>query len=380
MPGQNIQNRPIFPAWVSAGGPAADVAVSTRARLARNIQGYPFPNRARDVDLKQISSLVLEAVNSFDDRFGRLQVVYPSNLPEIDKITLVDTHLASRQHVDGGRFRPVVLNETGTLSLMVNEEDHLRIQCILPGLQPMTSLQNAQEFENLLGSKVVYANTDNYGYLTTSLGNVGTGLRLSVMLHLAGLAFLHEAVPALTAAAELKVSVRGLFGEGTRATGDIFQVSNETTIGFSEKEITYRVRAAAEHLISREREARLKLAREKKSELTDAVRRIRARLMEIRALSGIEAMGCLSVLRLGWEVGLESGISARTFNELLVSMRLGAHAPGKASPGGRVIGGIDNDVKRAGLVRARLIEESEVAMAASEEKHEPELQNGRHSK
>jgi len=357
MGGQSGQRTQVFPAWVSADGPASDVALSTRARLARNVQGIPFPDRAREADLRRVSELVLDAVHDSGSlphpggRIGKLRVIRPTHLSALaDRLALVDARLASRQQVCGGRYQPIVLNDAGTLSLMVNEEDHLRMQCILPGLQPMTVLQMAQEFDALLARKIAYARTDNYGYLTSSLANVGTGLRLSVMLHLAGLAFLEEAVPVLTAAAELKISVRGLFGEGTKALGDIFQVSNETTIGFSEKEITSRIRAAAEHLIAREREARRKLVFEGKGELSRAVEEAKARLMEARALSGREAMACISVLRLGGELGFGGGLSSRAFKELLASMRLGA----SASAGAAAVESVGNDVKRAKLVREKL--------------------------
>lgn len=342
----------VIPAWVSADGPSNDIALSTRARLARNIEGSPFPTRAREADLKRIANRVLDAVDSFDGshRIGKLRVIRPSHLSGFERLALVDAHMASRQHVDGGNYRPIVLNDVGTLSLMVNEEDHLRIQCILPGLQPMMALQIAQEFDGFLASKITYAYTDNYGYLTSSLANVGTGLRLSVMLHLAGLAFLEEAVPTLTAAAELKISVRGLYGEGTKAFGDIFQVSNETTIGFTEKEITSRIRAAAEHLISRERAARRKIIAERKSELREAVEQVRTALMEARTLSGREAMTYLSILRLGSEVGMGLSLSTKIFNELLVSMQVGIST-------GRSMGSVGSDVRRAKLIRETLAQE-----------------------
>ncbi|HUV04642.1 MAG TPA: ATP--guanido phosphotransferase [Armatimonadota bacterium] len=371
MRGESGQRAPFIPAWVSADGPASDVALSTRARLARNIEGVPFPDRASDGDLRRVTDLVLDALHDSDGllrhggRIGKLRVIRPTHLSaSADRLALVDARLASRQQVYGGRYRPIVLNDAGTLSLMVNEEDHLRMQCILPGLQPMTALQMVQELDAFLARKIAYARADNYGYLTSSLANVGTGLRLSVMLHLAGLAFLEEAVPVLTAAAELKVSVRGLFGEGTKALGDIFQVSNETTIGFSEKEITSRIRAAAEHLVSREREARRKLGLEMRSELREAAEQARTRLMEARALSGREAMACISVLRLGAELGLGGGLSSRAFKELLASMRLGTCASAKSAAGGQPVGSMADDVKRARLVREKLIEKSQAAQLA----------------
>ena len=370
MRAQSLQRSPIIPAWVSADGPANDVALSTRARLARNVQGSLFPAHGRAADLRRVANLVLDAAYNTEGprRIGRLRVIHPAHLSaSADRLALVDARVVSRQHADGGSYRPVVMNETGTLSLMVNEEDHLRIQCILPGLQPMTALQMAQEFDSFLGSKIGYARTDNYGYLTSSLANVGTGLRLSVMLHLAGLAFLGEAIPALTAAAELRISVRGLFGEGTRAFGDIFQVSNETTIGFSEKEITSRIRAAAEHLISREREARRELAAQRKDELDEAVEQAGTRLAEARAVSGREAIECLSMLRLCDSLGLGAGLSTKAFNELLVAAELGVSAAG-----GRTMENVGSDVKRARLIRKKLTEEHDAVQLPFPEEEEQE--------
>jgi protein arginine kinase len=229
---------------------------------------------------------------------------------------------------------------------MVNEEDHLRIQCILPGFQPMSALQMAESFDTTISSKLRYARTDNYGYLTSSLANIGTGLRISIMLHLAGLAYLEEDVGLLTAAAQLKTSVRGLFGEGTKAFGGLYQVSNETTMGFSTREIASRVRAVAEHLISREREARRKLASTKKEELADIVGEIRVRIGKARTLGGVEAMECISLLRLGAEAGLEDGLSAKAFNRLMVAVQLGASES--------AAGNLSSELKRARLVQEML--------------------------
>ncbi len=346
----------VIPAWASEEGPANDIVLSTRARLARNIEGITFPTHAKEADLKRAADLVLDAVHYADgasDRIGRLKVIHPSRLSEFERLALVDARVASRRHVDGGKHRPIVLNDAGTLSLMVNEEDHLRIQCILPGLQPMAALQMAQEFDALLAGKIRYARTDNYGYLMSSLANIGTGFRLSVMIHLAGLSFLGEAVPALTAAAELKISIRGLFGEGTKGFGSIFQVSNETTIGFSEKEIASRVRAAVEHLISRENDARRRIAADRKEELAEAVEEVRLRVLDASVLSGKDAMAFISVLRLAEGFDLKPSISARDFNELLVSMRIGTSASG-----GRPTESMTDDVKRARLLREKISQNS----------------------
>ncbi len=335
--------------------------LSTRARLARNVEGIPFPSRAREAGLRRVADIVSSAVHESGGRFGKLRIVHPGRISESERQALVDGHVASRQHVSGGLHRLVVVNEPGTLSLMVNEEDHLRIQCILPGFQPMTALHLAREFDTFLSGKIRYARADNYGYMTSSLGNVGTGLRLSVLMHLAGLGFVREATSILTAAAELKTSIRGLFGEGTDAVGYLYQVSNGTTIGFSEKEIASRVRAAADHLISRERGVRRDLARN--SDLIYAVEAAREKLIQSRTLTGREAAIYLSILRLGSVLGIADDLTVRDFNELLVSMHLGTTATSGAK-GCRDTGSINGDMKRAKLVRAKLSEKREATQLA----------------
>lgn len=344
MVGREAGSLADLPEWVSAEGPAGDVALSTRARMARNVAGVRFPNYARVEDLRHVSDMALSAVRECGEGFGRLSSVQTSQLTDMQRLALVDFRLASSQHVKAGGHRWIVLNDAGTLSLMVNEEDHLRVQCILPGLQPMAALQAVDEFDRYLGRKLRYARADNYGYLTASLSNLGTGFRLSAMLHLGGLAFLEEAFGALSAAVQLRISVRGLLGEGTKALGDVFQVSNETTIGFTEREIGHRVRASAEHLVQREREARDRLAKDRRDDLSEAVKRSWKRLMDAAALSGREAMRHLSMLRLSGAVGMEPGIGPIDFSFLLASMRL--------DPEDR--GGMEADVRRAELIKEHL--------------------------
>jgi protein arginine kinase len=220
----------------------------------------------------------------------------------------------------------------------------------------MMALQLAREFDSFLSRKISYAKADNYGYLTSSLANVGTGFRLSVMLHLVGLAYLGEVLPVLTAASELKVSIRGMLGEGTRALGDVFQVSNETTIGFTEREIASRIRAVAEHLISREREARRRLAVERSGELKEKVQHAWAQLVEARALTGEDAISYLSTLRLGHAIGLHPGISVKEFSELLVSMKLVPYALDGYAAVPHMVGTSD-DVRRAKLIRDKLLKD-----------------------
>lgn len=355
MQAQRVHNSASLPAWVIGTGPAEDVALSTRARLARNVEGIPFPSRSRETELRRVAEIVTRAVQESEGRFGKLRIIRPEHMSWFERRTLIDSHVASREHVNGGPHRLVVVNEPGTLSLMVNEEDHLRIQCILPGFQPMTALHMAGEFDAFLSGKIRYSRADNYGYLTSSLANVGTGLRLSVLLHLAGLGFAGEATSALTAAAELKTSVRGLFGEGTDAIGYLYQVSNATTIGFSEREIASRVRAAADHLMARERGVRRNLAGS--SELLWAIDEARRKLADARALGARDAAICISILRLGAALGISSDLALSDFNELLVSMHLG-------TTGRRETGSINDDMKRAKLIRAKLSSRSKAAQLA----------------
>ncbi len=316
--------RPTLPAWAGETGWEADVVLSTRARLARNLAGFSFPNRAADADLKAVARQVLAVIKKRDKGHVSLRAVEVGKLPDADKAGLVDSHLISVPHAMAGPHRWALVDDRHTISVMVNEEDHLRLQAILPGLQLDAAYRIADQMDDQFGGHLDYAFDAHYGYLASSLSNCGTGLRLSVMLHLPGLALAGKLEAALEAGRTLGAAVRGPYGEGSDAAGDVFQISNAVSTGKSERQLLTRLTATATLLVTDEQAARELLWRDQRSFMEDKVGDAKARLKKAERLSTSESMAILSHLRLGEQIGLGTGVTNRVFNELLSSLRMGA--------------------------------------------------------
>lgn len=340
--------RDIPPEWTKADGPESDVVVSTRARLARNLTGVPFPGRGAAEDLENVADLVRRASARLKAHWSGLEIVDVARIEEEDRSFLVDAHLASPQQVRPRKGGLVLLEPGGRIAIMVNEEDHLRIQVILPGLQPLESWRLVDEVDDRLAGEFRFAYSERLGYLTASLSNLGTGLRISAMMHLAGLAMVGRLSATLKAAIDLGVSVRGLFGEGSKGLGDLYQVSNEMTLGAPERELAERVRGVALHLLGEERRAREEILSESRSRLIRSARQNLATLRSVEIISAGEALALLSPIRLAGAVGAVTGCDAAQLNELMVAMRvMRLEDQGRESS-------LMGDRRRAVLVRRRL--------------------------
>ena len=315
---------PTLPAWAGETGWNADVVLSTRARLARNLAGFPFPGRAKEADLKAVAKQALAVIKRRDKGHVSLRAVDIGKLSDDDKAALVDSHLISVPHAMAGRNRWALVDDRHTISVMVNEEDHLRLQAILPGLQLDAVWQIADQMDDLFGSHLDYAFDAHYGYLTSSLSNCGTGLRLSVMAHLPGLALSGKLESTLEAARTLGGAVRGPYGEGSDTAGDVYQISNAVSTGKTERQLLTRLAATATLIVTDEQAARELLWHDERSLLQDKVSEATVRLKKSERLSTAESMAILSILRLGALVGLPTGVTNRVFNELLSSLRMGA--------------------------------------------------------
>lgn len=313
----------LHPGWACKDGPESDVVVSTRARLARNISGRPFPGRASSESLVEVADLVRKAANNMLLDFPGLKTIDLKDIGETDRERLVDAHVASYEQVEPKDGRLIILNTEASIAIMVNEEDHLRIQAILPGLEPVSAWELVDRVDDCLARSLRFDYTSSYGYLTASLSNVGTGLRVSTMLHLAGLAAAGRLTRTLRAAHELGISVRGLFGEGTSGHGDFYQVSNEVTLGLPEREIVHRVRGVAEYLIGEERHARQILLEEHRGECVARAEECLTVLRRRKSIEAVEALGLISPIRLASAIGIVSGGNPPLFNELLISMGIG---------------------------------------------------------
>lgn len=313
-----------LPAWVSETGWNADVVLSTRARLARNLASHPFPGRASQDDLSAVASRVLPVAQGREKGQPPLRAVEVGKLGETDKANLVDSHLISPQLASAGPDRWALVDDRHTISVMVNEEDHLRLQAILPGLQLEQAWRVADQLDDLFASNLQYAKHSRYGFLTSSLSNCGTGLRLSVMAHLPGLAHAGKLEEKLLAARTLGASVRGLYGEASGAVGDVYQISNAVSMGLSERQIITRIAAVTAFLATDEQATRELLWRRERSKIEGKVAQAIDVLKAAERLSAQEAMEILSLLRLGGLMEMQSGVTTQVFNELLVSMRIGA--------------------------------------------------------
>lgn len=313
-----------LPAWAREAGWDGDVVISTRARLARNVRGVPFPPRAGENDLQAVVDAALDALQTPVKALAVLRPVDVHRLDVPERATLVDSHLISVQHATAGPWRWALVDDRHTVSVMVNEEDHLRIQAILPGMQLTAAWQIADALDDAFAERLAYARDPRYGYLTASLSNCGTGLRVSVMAHLPGLALIGRIEESLTAALALGVSVRGTFGEHSGMAGDVYQLSNAVSIGLTESQIIARLSAVTTYLVTDEKSAREVLWRTQRDLVEARAADAAARLKAATRLTASEAMSVLSILRLGNQFGLPTGVSQTVFNELLASMRMGA--------------------------------------------------------
>jgi protein arginine kinase len=308
--------------WMEAAGPEAEIVLSSRVRLARNITGFSFPSLASDEQREKVLQLI-KGIMQKEEAFTDFQILELESLSPLDRQVLVEKHLISPLLAKEARFSALMFREDEILSIMVNEEDHLRLQCLLPGLQLEKAWEEASRYDDLLETNVEYAFHENYGYLTACPTNVGTGLRVSVMLHLPALVIAEQINRILAAVYQVGLAVRGFYGEGTEMSGSLFQISNQVTLGQTEVEIWRNLYGVTKQLISQEKKAREHLLNKGREKLADRAGRALGTLKYARLISSREAMQLLSDLRLGAGLGLIKGISAKSLNELLVLTRPG---------------------------------------------------------
>ena len=289
--------------WMEETGPDADVVVSSRARLARNLSGFPFVNQASAEQHLEIVQLV----RSFpiNDACGApLSWTDMGNATPDVRQLLFERHLVSRQFVDGDQPRVVAVGDNDALSVMVNEEDHLRMQVVLPGLQLADAFSRVQAIDLELGSSADLAVHPRWGYLTACPTNLGTACRLSVMLHLPALRITNEMERVRRAAKDLHLAVRGFYGEGSESSGDFYQISNQITLGVREEDLLSEFQAfVVPQLIDYEREARRMLSDRSHTMVDDRIYRAMGTLRSARLLGIEEAMKLLSRVRLGVAMG-----------------------------------------------------------------------------
>jgi len=288
--------------WLRGEGPHHQIVISSRVRFARNLRDRAFPGWAKKTERTAILDLIrprVEELAEMQDSFSELL----QDLSALEKQVLVERHLISREHAAKGVGSAVVMNRRQTLSIMINEEDHLRMQSIRSGLQLKQAFKLVDKVDSALESKLEFAYDQRLGYLTACPTNVGTGMRASAMLHLPGLVLSEMINQVIQAVSKIGLAVRGLYGEGTEAMGNLFQISNQTTLGEKEDEIVSRLTKVIETIIGKEHDARQVLIQKKSNTLWDQIGRAYGVLTYAHAMSSKEALNLLSIIKLGVDLG-----------------------------------------------------------------------------
>lgn len=330
-------------------GPHNKIVLSSRVRLARNLKGLAFPGWAKKAErvrsLEQIRPAV-ESLAQMSDAFSESM----DNLTVLDKNILVERHLISREHAAKNAGSGLVLNREESLCVMINEEDHLRMQALRPGLQLKQAWHAIDQIDSKLEKKLGYAFTPDLGYLTACPTNLGTGIRVSAMLHLPGLVLAEQINQIIQAVNKLGLAVRGLYGEGTEALGNVFQVSNQMTLGEAENDIVERLNKVLAQIIEHEENARAMLLEKKPKSVYNHIGRAYGILANAHSISSKETMNLLSLMRLGVDLGLFPDVERWLVDELFIITQP-AHLQKRFS---EKLSAEERDLLRADMLRERL--------------------------
>lgn len=354
--------------WLSGGGPLSDIVISSRIRLARNLAGYKFLSRCGEEDKKKILNNLRDILLSLE-KVGELWYVDIDKADALERHLMVERHLISSHLAFGKGPRGAVIGENECFTAMINEEDHLRMQVLMSGLRLSDCFDKINRLDDQVEENLNYAFHSRFGYLTACPTNVGTGIRVSVMLHLPALKMTEQIKKFFNAAKTMNLAVRGLFGEGSKASGDLYQLSNQVTLGVSEKEIVDQFeKIIIPEIAVYEKKARVKLMEKEPERLDDKIARAMALLKNAHLISSQEAMLLLSHLRLGInmyeQLGLKTpaieelckggdgcGVSISTINELFM-LTLPAHLQINS---GKTLDSNKRDVLRAKIIREALV-------------------------
>lgn len=337
--------------WLQAKGPESDIVFSSRMRLARNLKGFPFQQKLSGDQPEDIIEMIEEAAAKSPMLKGIHYFKY-RNMPDLDRQFLLERHLVSREHAGEKGDKAVAISSNEEVSLMVLEEDHLRLQAFQSGFNLTEAWDRINQIDTELEKRLDYSFSPTLGYLTACPTNVGTGLRASCMLHLPSLVLTKQVHKVLQALSKLNLAARGLYGEGTQATGNFFQISNQMTLGQHEEEIIENLSSVIRQVVEHEKEARQHLKEKRKAKFEDQIWRAIGTLKSSRMIASSEATQLLSLLHLGIMMGLvESGLSKQELNSLFLLIQP-AHLQ-KIS--GKTLNSAERDTRRAELIRQRLL-------------------------
>ena len=336
--------------WLRASGPSSDIVVSSRLRLARNLSGFHFVQKLNQEQEEEIVEVVEDAIH----KSGFMKDAYYfryNNLTDLDRQFLLERHLISREHAGEKGDKAVAITPNEVVSVMVLEEDHLRLQAFQSGFNLLETWRIVNQIDDELEKNLNYSFSANLGYLTACPTNVGTGLRASCMMHLPSLVLTKQGHKVLQALAKLNLAARGVYGEGTQATGNFFQISNQITLGQPEEEIIDNLDRVIRQVIDHEKEAREYLRDKRKSRFEDQIWRALGTLKSARVLSSSEATQLLSLVQLGIQMGLvASALTRQDLNALFLLIQP-AHLQKLT---GKSLNSAERDVRRAELMRQRL--------------------------
>lgn len=333
--------------WYTSCGNQSNTAISTRIRLARNIAGIPFPSRMTAEQRKEVNAAVKEAIICDSEAAKKYKYIEMDSLPDITVMSMVERHLISPEFIKARENKALILSDDESVSIMLCEEDHIRIQVMRAGLALDEAYAEADRIDNLLGDKLTYAFNERLGYLTECPTNLGTGLRASVMLHLPALEMAGAVNRLASTVSKIGLTIRGTYGEGTKATASMYQLSNQVTLGISEKAAIENLKSIAAQAMAQEDTARQNLDTEA---LEDSAYRALGTLKFARILSGDEFMKLISRVRLGVAAGVISDITLEKIEELIID----AGAATLQANAGQPMDAPERDRLRAKLIRERL--------------------------
>lgn len=335
--------------WLRGAGPESDIVVSSRIRLARNLAQFPFPNRADDATRSETAAMLRGRLARLKVG-GKLSYFDVTAMDKLDRQFLVERQLISREHSETQGARGVAVSKEENVSVMINEEDHLRIQVLRSGLALDDCWKESDRIDDALEEQVTYAFNERLGYLTACPTNVGSGIRVSVMLHLPALVLTKEIQKVFQALQKITLAVRGLYGEGSQAMGDFYQISNQVTLGKSEEKIISNLKDVVPNIINYERRVRNALVKENRQSLHDQISRAYGILKNAQTISSEETMHLLSSVRMGINLGLIDDLAIPTVNELFIHTQP-AHLQKLRN---EHLESAERNVARAGYLRMRL--------------------------
>jgi len=335
--------------WLRGVGPVSDIVMSSRIRLARNLEKYPFATRATKASQSEVLKVVSQGVGNSPSLKHPL-ILEIDELDEVDRQFLVERHLVSREHIVHADHKAVAIGSGEVISIMINEEDHLRIQVMQSGLNLGDAWSLIDTLDDELSEAIPYAYSTDWGYLTCCPTNTGTGMRASVMVHLPALVITKQINKVLHTITKLGLTARGLYGEGTEASGNFFQISNQVSLGRAEGEIIENIERILKEVIHQEQAARESLNTSSRVQLEDRIWRAYGLLKHAKTMSSSEALDLLSAVRLGVDLGLMNGLNRTTVNEMFLFSQP-AHLQKLE---GKTLTAKERDTTRAQLIRNRL--------------------------